>query len=34
MNEKTQFYRKLFSLVLPLALQNLMSASETADRES
>ena len=30
MNEKTQFYRKLFSLVLPLALQNLMSAIVSA----
>ncbi|MBQ1413035.1 MAG: MATE family efflux transporter [Clostridia bacterium] len=30
MHEKTQFYRKLFSLVLPLALQNLMSAIVSA----
>ncbi|MBQ4395993.1 MAG: MATE family efflux transporter [Clostridia bacterium] len=30
MHEKTQFYRKLFSMVLPLALQNLMSAIVSA----
>ena len=30
MHEKTQFYRKLFSLVLPLTLQNLMSAIVSA----
>ena len=30
MHEKTTFYKKLFSLVLPLALQNLMSAIVSA----
>lgn len=30
MHEKTNFYKKLFSLVLPLALQNLMSAIVSA----
>ena len=30
MREKAQFYKKLFSLVLPIALQNLMSAIVSA----